>query len=95
MWETIWTFCYKAKRPGRSSESLRLFADRKMVLMLMCVRYEWLGRKHKVSSSASRFSRYAEEKGLFSVKSVALKDNQVSIAGRLVLVLARRVNSSY
>lgn len=25
-------------------------------------RYEWLGRKHKVSSSASRFSRYAEEK---------------------------------
>lgn len=53
----------------------------KLVLMFMCVRYEWLGRKHKVSSSASRFSRYAEEKGLFSVKSVALKDNQVSTAG--------------
>lgn len=41
-------------------------------------RYEWLRRRHKVTSSASRFSRYAEEKGVFAVKSVALKDNQVS-----------------
>ena len=41
------------------------------------VRYEWLNRKHKVTSSASRFSRYAEENGLFAVKSVALKDDQV------------------
>jgi len=44
-------------------------------------RYEWLGKKHKVTSSASRFSRYAEHAGTFSVKSVALRDNQVSFAG--------------
>jgi len=43
-------------------------------------RYEWLGRRHKFTSSASRFSRYAEEKGVFSVKSVALKDNQVGLS---------------
>ncbi|WRT65773.1 uncharacterized protein IL334_002722 [Kwoniella shivajii] len=40
------------------------------------IEYEWLGKKHKVTSSASRFSRFAEEKGVFEVKSVALKDNQ-------------------
>lgn len=48
-------------------------------------RYEWLGKGHKISSSASRFSRYAEYPGTFAVKSVALKDNQVSarlISGR-------------
>ncbi|WWC68542.1 uncharacterized protein I206_102471 [Kwoniella pini CBS 10737] len=40
------------------------------------IEYQWLGKNHKVSSSASRFSRFAEEKGIFEVKSVALKDNQ-------------------
>ncbi|OCF56504.1 hypothetical protein L486_05354 [Kwoniella mangroviensis CBS 10435] len=40
------------------------------------IEYEWLNKKHKVTSSASRFSRFAEEKGIFDVKSVALKDNQ-------------------
>ena len=42
-------------------------------------RYQWLGKNHKVTSSASRFSRFAEEKGIFEVKSIALKDNQVSV----------------
>lgn len=41
-------------------------------------RYEWSGKKHKVTSSASRFSRSAERPGKFAVTSVALKDNQVS-----------------
>lgn len=41
------------------------------------IEYEWLGKKHTVTSSASRFSRFAEAKGTFAVKSVALKDNQV------------------
>ncbi|WWC88087.1 uncharacterized protein L201_002991 [Kwoniella dendrophila CBS 6074] len=40
------------------------------------IEYEWQGKSHKVTSSASRFSRFAEEKGIFEVKSVALKDNQ-------------------
>ncbi|WVR03750.1 hypothetical protein IAU60_000745 [Kwoniella sp. DSM 27419] len=40
------------------------------------IEYDWLGRTHKVSSSASRFTRFAEEKGTFEVRSVALKDNQ-------------------
>ncbi|WVW80225.1 hypothetical protein I302_102203 [Kwoniella bestiolae CBS 10118] len=40
------------------------------------IEYEWLNKKHKVTSSAARFSRFAEEKGVFEVKSVALKDNQ-------------------
>lgn len=33
-----------------------------------------------MTSSASRFSRYAEAPGNFSIHSVALKDNQVSRA---------------
>lgn len=49
-------------------------------------RYEWSGKKHKVSSSASRFSRYAEERGLFSITSVALKDNQVRVKLLLRLI---------
>ncbi|WVQ93493.1 hypothetical protein IAU59_000567 [Kwoniella sp. CBS 9459] len=40
------------------------------------IEYDWVGRTHKVSSSASRFSRFAEEKGTFEVRSVALRDNQ-------------------
>ncbi|WWD16439.1 hypothetical protein CI109_100865 [Kwoniella shandongensis] len=40
------------------------------------IEYEWLGKKHKVTSSASQFTRRAEKKGVFEVKSVALKDNQ-------------------
>lgn len=40
-------------------------------------RYEWLNKKHRVSSSASKFSRFAEAPGTFSVKSVALKENDV------------------
>jgi nucleoporin POM152 len=43
-------------------------------------RYEWLNKKHKVTSSSSRFTRYAEKEGVFKVKSVALKDNQVRLA---------------
>jgi len=39
-------------------------------------RYEWLGKKHMVTSSSSRFSRYAETAGRFAVKSVALKDKK-------------------
>ena len=57
-----WTIeCVRTRRNGRTD----------------FVRYEWLSRRHKVTSSASRFSRYAEVNGLFAVKSVALKDNQV------------------
>jgi len=44
----------------------------------LTIRYEWLKKKHTVTSSASRFSRYAESPGNFSIHSVALKDNQVS-----------------
>ncbi|KAK8861645.1 hypothetical protein IAR55_002468 [Kwoniella newhampshirensis] len=40
------------------------------------IEYEWLGKKHKVTSSASQFTRRAEKKGVFEVKSVALRDNQ-------------------
>ena len=43
------------------------------------IRYEWVGKRHKVTSSASRFSRYAEEAGVFTVRSVALKNNQVCV----------------
>lgn len=42
-------------------------------------RYEWLKKRHTVTSSASRFSRYAKAPGNFSILSVALKENQVSI----------------
>ncbi|ORX35215.1 hypothetical protein BD324DRAFT_631845 [Kockovaella imperatae] len=53
------------------------------------VEYEWLGKKHKVTSSSSQFSRYAEEPGTFIVKSVALKDNQCK---REISDLKRRVH---
>ncbi|KAL7424677.1 hypothetical protein Q5752_000361 [Cryptotrichosporon argae] len=38
------------------------------------VEYEWNGKRHSVTSSGSRFSRYAEDKGTFKIASVALKD---------------------
>ncbi|ORY24076.1 hypothetical protein BCR39DRAFT_548028 [Naematelia encephala] len=53
------------------------------------IEYEWLGSKFKVTSSASRFSRYAEVEGEFKVKSVALKDNQCK---REISDLVRRVH---
>lgn len=40
--------------------------------------YKWLGKTYQASSSASRFTRYAEKAGEFEVLSVALKDDQVS-----------------
>ncbi|WVQ78800.1 hypothetical protein IAT38_000891 [Cryptococcus sp. DSM 104549] len=40
------------------------------------IEYEWLGKQYKVSSSASRFSRFAEKKGKFEVTSVALRGDQ-------------------
>jgi nucleoporin POM152 len=39
--------------------------------------YKWLGKTYQASSSASRFTRYAEKAGEFEVLSVALKDDQV------------------
>ncbi|EIW69014.1 hypothetical protein TREMEDRAFT_71756 [Tremella mesenterica DSM 1558] len=53
------------------------------------IEYSWLGKKHKVSSSASRFSRYAESPGIFQVHSVALKDNQCK---REIVDLIRRIH---
>jgi len=53
------------------------------------IEYEWLGRQHKVTSSASRFSRYAEEPGEFAIRSVALKDNQCK---RQISHLVRQVH---
>jgi nucleoporin POM152 len=48
------------------------------------VEYEWDRKRYTVTSSAARFSRVAENKGLFAIRSVALKDRagnaQVSIA---------------
>jgi nucleoporin POM152 len=49
------------------------------------IEYEWQGKKHAVTSSASRFSRFAEAKGTFEVKSVALKDNQVSLDATMLV----------
>ncbi|WVN90719.1 uncharacterized protein L203_105961 [Cryptococcus depauperatus CBS 7841] len=40
------------------------------------IEYSWLGKDHKVSSSAARFSRFAEKPGQFQVKSVALRGEQ-------------------
>jgi len=72
---TRWISCFKVRRLGQLSESGRYLTG-----IADGYRYEWLGRRHKFTSSASRFSRYAEEKGVFSVKSVALKDNQVGLS---------------
>ncbi|KIR97586.1 hypothetical protein L804_05273 [Cryptococcus deuterogattii 2001/935-1] len=41
------------------------------------IEYTWKGKDHKVTSSASRFSRFAEKAGKFEVKSVALRGDQV------------------
>lgn len=49
-------------------------------LLIIGCRYAWKGKDHKVTSSASRFSRFAEKAGKFEVKSVALKDDRVSLA---------------
>ncbi|OWZ31945.1 hypothetical protein C356_05643 [Cryptococcus neoformans c45] len=40
------------------------------------IEYAWKGKDHKVTSSASRFSRFAEKAGKFEVKSVALRDDR-------------------
>lgn len=48
------------------------------VLIIGC-RYSWKGKDHKVTSSASRFSRFAEKAGKFEVKSVALRGDQVGL----------------
>lgn len=49
-------------------------------LLIIGRRYAWKGKDHKVTSSASRFSRFAEKAGKFEVKSVALRDDRVSLA---------------
>lgn len=76
------TSCSRARRRGQSSElgnaTHSETAD---------VRYEWLNKKHRVSSSASKFSRFAEAPGTFSVKSVALKENEVCPAGLYLIEL--------
>lgn len=44
------------------------------------IEYLWLGKKYRDTLSQTRFSRVADKAGNFEVKSVSLKDNQVSEA---------------